>query len=35
VLVTRADVDDNEVSPEYAKVEARLRFERDLIGDKD
>jgi hypothetical protein len=35
VLVARADIDDNKVSPKNAEVEARFRFERDLIGKKD
>jgi hypothetical protein len=32
MLVVAADVDDNRVSPENAEIEARLRFEQDLIG---
>jgi hypothetical protein len=35
MVAARADVDDNEVSPENAEVEARFRFERDLIGEKN
>jgi hypothetical protein len=30
-----ADIDDNKVSPENAEVEARFRFERDLIRKED
>jgi hypothetical protein len=31
VLGSRADVDDNGVLPENAKIDLRLRFKRDLI----
>jgi hypothetical protein len=34
MLVARADIDGNEVSPKNAEVGPRFRFERDLIGEK-
>jgi hypothetical protein len=35
VMVAETDVYDNEVSPENAKIEIPLCFERDLIVEKD